>query len=392
MRIFSRKPALAALAAALSAFAPATSADASREIRLFAIGYKQLVGDAASYASYRGRLLALADRADPHPELDRDPRPKVFVFPEDSALFALFIGARGAPFRALEPLLARGGGNGSAAAIAGLFAVHQAPATFYRVKFPSANSSEARLGLLASTDTLYRSFYETFREIAKTHRAWVVTAANIAPARVTTDPVAVALLADPEALTAACIDEHGASVPAPCAYEAASVNVYNQAFVFDPSGTPVRSPFASEGPLDGAVKKTYLVPIEQGPIEQGKIGLDLAYGGLRQVRPVEVADVRMGILISKPAWMLDELGRLEAYDTEITLQPEAFSGWGAPVEDWQPDVLKQSSWSQVQKYSPFRFGALAELTGNFFDLVFDAQNHVVAKATEKLAGSRRYVG
>ncbi|MGH7858951.1 MAG: hypothetical protein ACREQY_16620, partial [Candidatus Binatia bacterium] len=99
-----------------------------------------------------------------------------------------------------------------------------------------------------------------------------------------------------------------------------------------------------------------------------------------------------GIVISKPAWMLDELGRLEAYDARVILQPEAFSSWGSPVADWSPDVLKQSGWSHTQKYSPFRYSILAELTGNFFDLVFDAQNHVVRKATAKANGPDRYIG
>ncbi|MGH7821940.1 MAG: hypothetical protein ACREQ9_19430, partial [Candidatus Binatia bacterium] len=303
--------------------------------------------------------------------------------------WALFMGARGRPFRELEPLLRQGGGNGSAVAVAGLFAAYQAQAAYYRVKFPEQNLSQARLGLLALTDTLYRSFYETFREIAIRHGAWVVASANVAPAEITADPAKALLLGDPEARGLPC-----GTVHAPCAYEAASENVYNQAFVFDPSGNLVFNPYteAREAALDGAVKKTYLVPIEQGPLEQGKVGLDLAYGDLRQVRPIPIAGAPMGVVISKPAWMLDELGRLEAYDAAVVLQPEAFSSWGSPVADWSPDVLKQSGWSHTQKYSPFRYSILAELTGNFFDLVFDAQNHVVRKATAKRTAVERYIG
>jgi hypothetical protein len=373
------------LACTLAAATLAAAATPAREIRLFAIGYRHLAADADSYASYRAHLAGLASAADPNAELDDDLRPKVFLFPEDSALFGLFTGIRGVPFRALEPVLAQGGGNGSSVAIAGLFAAYQLPAAYYRLKFPAANFSEARLGLLALTDTIYRSFYETFRAIAVEHHAWVIAAANVAAADVTRDPAAVALLADPEALAQPCIGADGEMIAPPCAYEATTANVYNQAFVFDPSGALVRSPFADarEGPLDGAVKKTYLVPEEQGPLEAGKIGLDLAYGSVRQVRPIDIAGVRMGILISKPAWMMDELDRLEAYDAEILLQPEAFSGFGSPVDDWQPDVLKQANWSALQKHAPFRFGALAELTGKFFDLVFDAQDHIATKATTK---------
>lgn len=373
-------------AVALVAF---TAAAEAAPLRVHAVGYKHAADQLASYADYRSHLDALARAA-----LDGDAgappgAERVLVFPEDSALFAMFAGARGAPFRALEPLLKQGGGNGAAVAVAGLFGGYQAQAAYYRLKFPEQNGSETRLGLLALTDTTYRTFFETFRAIAVEHHAWIVAAANVAPAEITTDPVKVALLGDPEAIAAIA-----AGGGTPYAYEATSPNVYNQAFVFDPTGELVRNPFGSEGDLDGAAKKTYLVPIEQGPVEQGKIGLDLAYGDLRQARPVDVAGVPTAILISKPAWMPDELGRLEAYDARVLLQPEAFSAWGTPVDDWQPDVLKQSNWSAVQKYAPFRFGALAELTGNFFDLVFDGQSHVVAKATVKdaVGPGLRYVG
>ncbi len=360
---------------------------ASADVRVYAVGYKHLVEDAESYESYRGHLATLAEQA----LASRDPAgvEKVLVFPEDTALYALFIGARGQAFRALQPLLVHGGGFGADAALAGLFGAYQAQAAYYRVKFPKQNLSETRLGLLALTDTLYRSFFETFRAIARSNGAWVVAAANVAPARIVRGHAKAVILADPQA-----IGRHCGEIQPPCAYEATSPNVYNQAFVFDPDGNLVFNPLVSarEGELDGALKKTYLVPEEEGPLEQGKIGLDLAYGDLRQVRPIEIAGIPMGILISKPAWMPDEIGRLEAYDARVILQPEAFSGWGSPVTDWNPDVLKQASWSQVQKHAPFRYGVLSELTGNFFDLKFDAQNFVVAKATMKQAASKRFVG
>lgn len=355
---------------------------AAPSLRFVVFGYKHLAADAASYSAYRDHLMRLVGDADPG--FATGTAEKVFVFPEDSALYAMFMGARGLPFRALEPVV-----SNSVVAIAGLFVLYQPQAAYYRVRFPRQNLSEARLGMLALTDTLYRSFFETFREIAITHHAWVVSAANVAPARITTNPVVAALLADPEARTKSCGD-----VQPPCAYEATSENVYNQAFVFAPDGRLVFNDLdaAREGELDGAVKKTYLVPIEEGPLEQGVIGLDLAYGSLRQVRPVRIAGLPMGIVISKPAWMVDELDRLELYDSQLLLQPEAFSSWGTPVEDWSPDVLKQSGWTQVQKRASMRASLLPALTGNFFDLVFDGQSHIAAKARAKEPDTGRYVG
>ena len=58
-----------------------------------------------------------------------------------------------------------------------------------------------RLLFLALTDTLYRSFYETFRDLAREHGVYIAAAMNAAPARrveASEDPDLVALLGDPD--------------------------------------------------------------------------------------------------------------------------------------------------------------------------------------------------
>ena len=80
---------------------------------------------------------------------------------------------------------------------------------------------------IAATDTLYPSFYETFREVAMTYGVYVTASANVAPARrveEADDPALVALLRDP--------DEPGRTY----AYEAISPLVRNCVFIFDPDG------------------------------------------------------------------------------------------------------------------------------------------------------------
>src|SRR5439155_26564080 len=78
--------------------------------------------------------------------------------------------------------------------------------------------------VLAITDTFYRSFYETFRELAMSHGVYLAASANVPAARRVEDPGTVALLRDPDEPTRTY------------AYEAVSPFPYNTTFVFAPDG------------------------------------------------------------------------------------------------------------------------------------------------------------
>src|SRR5262249_58929402 len=118
------------------------------------------------------------------------PAQALVVFPEDVGLVASFIGSRGIPAR--DQTTAVGG-------IVSLLVSYAAPIGYYNTKYPGLPGIRALD--LALTDTLYRSFYETFRDLAITHGVYLAASADIAPARrgeEADDPQLGATLRDPD--------------------------------------------------------------------------------------------------------------------------------------------------------------------------------------------------
>ena len=62
-----------------------------------------------------------------------------------------------------------------------LFGPYGPQTSYYATKFPGALG--VRSLVLALTDTLYRSFYETFRDLAVKHGVYIAATMNAAPAR-----------------------------------------------------------------------------------------------------------------------------------------------------------------------------------------------------------------
>jgi predicted amidohydrolase len=232
--------------------------------------------------------------------------------------------------------------------------------------------------VLALTDTLYRGFYETFRELAMTHGVYLAASANVAPARrveEAAEPELVALLRDP--------DEPGRTY----AYEAVSPFPYNTTLVFAPDGEiiapdgaggTVRSPSETAGVLRGSTNKAYLVPIEQPPPGNGA-GLSLGFGAVRDMDVLDTPVGRLAIVISKDAWMVDVNDRFVAKGANVVLQPEAFSEWGYAATPWQPDIFKEGGFANLQKNVPFVVNVDASMTGNFFDVTFDGQSAIIGR-------------
>src|SRR5262249_27642140 len=162
-------------------------------------------------------------------------------------LLAAFIGSRGASGR---------GEGESTFAILDLTGTYGPQMAYYESQFPSQPSLIRHL-VLALTDTFYRSVYETFRELATTHGAYISVGANMAPARrveESDDPDLVALLRDP--------DEPGRTY----AYEAVSAYTPNTTFVFAPDGEvlvpdghggTLRAPSETSGTIGGSTGKAY---------------------------------------------------------------------------------------------------------------------------------------
>jgi hypothetical protein len=361
----------------------ATAADAA-SVRIFAVGNKQRMVDATTYQTFHDKMAALMDASFPgrasfvqagvddvashlSPTDLGAPAQALVVFPEDVGLVAALIGSRGAGARAATE---------STFAIISLLPPYGPQRAYYDTRYPGQPLVRT-LGL-ALTDTLYRSFYETFRELAMTHGVYLAACANLAPARrveEADDAGTVALLRDP--------DEPGRTY----AYEAVSPFPVNATYVFAPDGEilvpdgnggVLRSPSETGGVLRGSTDKAYLTPIEQPP-PGSAAGLALGFGPVRDMEVLPTPVGRLAIVISKDAWMVDVNDRFATKGANVILQPEAFSAWAYATDPWEPDIFKEGGFATLQKIPRFVTNVNASMTGNFTDITFDGQSAVLGR-------------
>jgi hypothetical protein len=374
---------LAALAFCACATASAVHA---APVRIFAVGHKQQLADAVTYASFRDKMAALMDATYPNraslvqagvddvashlaPVDPAAPPNALVVFPEDTGLLPAFIGTRGAPGRAQ---------TNSQLAIVNLVVTYAAPSAYYETKFPGQPPIR-KLGL-AITDTLYRAVYETFRELAMTHGVHIAVGTNMAPARrveEADEPELVAQLRDP--------DEPGRTY----AYEAVAAFVPNATYVFAPDGEvlvpdgqggTLRSPSQTGGVIRATTTKAYLVPIEQSA------GLSLSTTPMRDQEVIDTPVGRLAIVISKDAWMVDVNDRFVAKGANVVLQPEAFDSWAFTTVEWSPDVFGEGGRANLQKNPEWVVNVDPSLTGNLFEITFDGQTSILGRKRKEPAG------
>lgn len=382
----SRALALLLVSALLAA---AGSAEAA-PVRVFVVQHKHRLEDAVSVERFRAKMFALVDadaRGGPplvqagiddvashlRPRDPGAPAAAVVHFPEATGLIAALIGSRGADARSAATAFE---------AFAGLLGTYADQTAHYDARFPSLAGQPIRSLQLALTDVLYRSVYETFRDIARRYGVYVSVNLDAAPARRVEEseaPELVRLLRDPDALDPSY------------AYEAISDLPQNVVWLFDPEGEVlvpdgrgglVRSPSQTFDAILPSAAKVYLTPIEQGLDKPGG-GLSLASASLRdlEVLPTEVGAI--GVVISKDAWMVDVNERLEAKGASFLLQSEAFDVWGFTADPWAPDGFLQGGYFQLQQKAGFLFNATPSLTGNLFEVTFDGQSALLGKARDK---------
>ena len=355
----------------------------AKTVRVFAVGNKLEIRYADTYQDFHDKMFALVDAQHPRrselvqagvddvvshlqPTDPEAPNLALVNFPEDVGLVAGLIGTRGA---AARQATTRNGG--SQAAFGSLILSYTRQITYYKSRFPG--QLPVRYLLLAETDTFYRAVYETFRDLARTYGVYVTATVNVAPARrveAGDDPGLVQLLRDPnEAQTR------------DYAYEALSAQVFNTTFVFDPDGnillsTPggavVKSPGETGGVLQGSLNKAYLTEAEEDT-------LPLAFGRVQDLDVIDTPVGRLGVLISKDAWMIDVNDRYEAKGANVIIQPEAFSEWAYVAAPWQPDGFKAGGFAQVQRNPGFLFNVCPSMTGNLFEITFDGQSAIIGK-------------
>jgi predicted amidohydrolase len=360
-------------------------------VRIFAVGNKQRIADGTTYAAFHDKMAALMDASFPGrasfvqagvddvashlaPVDPGAPAEALVVFAEDVGLIAALIGSRGTAARAQ---------TGAIGAIASLLSTYGGPYAYYAGKYPA--NPPIRTLVLALTDTLYRSFYETFRELAMSHGVYLAACANIPPARrveQATEPALFATLRDP--------DEPLRTY----AYEAVSPFPYNTTLVFAPDGEVLvpdgnggtrKSPSETMGTILGSTNKAYLTPIEEPP-PGNMAGLSLAFGPVRDLEVLPTPVGRLAIVISKDAWMIDVNDRFAAKNANVILQPEAFSEWAYAVSPWQPDIFKEGGFANLQKNQGFLANVNASMTGHFFDITFDGQSAILGRKQKQSPG------
>ena len=355
----------------------------AKTVRVFAVGSKLEIRYADTYQNFHDKMFALFDGGHPRrgelvqmgaddvashvqPADPAAPALALVNFPEDVGLVAGLIGSRGALAR--RATIHNGG---STAAFGSLIIKYDPQIQYYLSRFPG--EAPVRYLLLAETDTFYRAFYETFRDLARTYHVYLTATVNVAPARrvaATDQPDLVALLRDPdEAQTR------------DYAYVAQSAQVVNTTFIFDPDGsvliaaadgTVVRSPEETGGLLRGSLNKAYLTEVEEDT-------LPLAFGRVQDLDLVDTPVGRLASVISKDAWMIDVNDRYEAKGANLILQPEAFSEWAYVAAPWQPDGYKAGGFAQVQRNPSFLYNVAPCMTGNLIDVTFDGQSSVIGK-------------
>jgi predicted amidohydrolase len=353
-------------------------------VRVFAVGNKVRVADGASYQSYRDKMSALMDRSYPNRSSfvqagvddvashlraadPSAPARALVVFPEDVGLVPILIGSRGAIARSQ---------NNTTGAFLQLFGPYAPVVAPYAEKYPG--QPFVRYLFLGLTDTLYRSFYETFRELAKKYGVYLAATMNAAPARrvdAADDPALVARLRDP--------DEPQRTY----AYEATSPHVTNATYVFAPDGEVIvpdgkggtlESPSQTGGVIRPSSEKAYLTQPEQPPPGEA-LGLGLGFGSVDDLDVLDTPVGKLGIVISKDAWMMDVNDRFAAKGANLILQPEAFSDWGFPLDPWAPDNFKEGGFANLQKRPELRYNVDASMTGSFFEQQFDGQSAIIGR-------------
>ncbi|AFZ67734.1 nitrilase-related carbon-nitrogen hydrolase [Deinococcus peraridilitoris] len=147
--------------------------------------------------------------------------------------------------------------------------------------------------------------------------------------------------------------------------------VYNQAVLISP-----------EGELIGLADKVHLTTGE------GPSGLDLSPGKLADLRVFATPAGELGIATSLDAFREDVITHLDAQGASVLLQPDANAGpWTGmeqepPTGRNQPEAWLDSAWAAVQRARNIRYAVNPMVVGNLFDVAFDGQSAIVAKASQ----------
>ena len=381
--------------------APVTGhADPDGTLRVFAIQYRIDIDHVRSYETYRTAMRCLMETlVEPYRRADQ---PMLVVFPEAIGLPTVATGQRGTTVRAqagtpLRAPLWDGSSAGLGGAMLQLNTAYAPQVAAYQAKFGPIDPRKQLL--LAATDTYVRAFATTFSEIAQDYGVYVVAGNTMAEYRETSNPIEIALFADPSVL------------PTATAYVATSDRVTNSTFLWGPH---VVDPDAAAGATNLLFKnekvpltelETDLTALDEGPATGPAAAANIG--------PVDVAGFTLGFATSLPAFRYgypfgdrpDDLEPcadvrvsyvpcLDSLGVDVMIQADANPvRWAADDQSggWQPLEWMSSTWRAVADPTvDVRYNVTPMMTGNLFDLAFDGQSAIMARVVDGLP--KHYVG
>ena len=304
----------------------------SLTIQLVAVQMRWSVADGRSPEAFAARMAALLQQAC----APLDPRaPALVALPEDVGLLAALA--------ILPPGLIRQ--PSMAAAMAFALRRRLLPALYRRLRH---RASWARALLLAINPLLARLYLETFSQLARAHRIYLV--AGSAP------------LAD--------YGIREGELPRPLRPRGPAV--YNTAALFGPDGR-----------LIGLQPKVALIDLE------GPAGLDLSPGAPEAIRVFDTEVGRIGIAVCLDAFVPESPVRelLARQGAQILVQPSANPGPWTPEQ--QADWLR-GAWAATVQEGRFAYALNPMMTGALFDLAFYGQSALFARDARLAPEGRGY--
>jgi predicted amidohydrolase len=349
----------AAWAGPARAAAPAASAN-STLLRLIALGHRQNVSYAASYAAFGEQFTQRADlRAARFSAIDNATgqlRPALIAAGELAGLPSAFIGSRGAAARDAATVEA-------AMLEVGLSWGLQAAAyaARYGAALQPANAIE-----LALSDVMWRGFNDTFSTLAVELQAYVV-AGTVGPRIVpSTDPSDIAFFGDPDLAP-------GQSV----VYLPAGPQVYNTVYVFAP-----------DGGILAAVDKHWLTDLEVSmlALTPGNVSANMVQQLALAAGP-GVPPLPLCVAVCWDGFHPDVVQWLDGQGCRLMVQPSYnMQAWAANTSAgagvWQPADWSTGPLGMLAPTATTNISTWINpmVTGNLFDLVVDGQSAIVARA------------
>ncbi len=304
----------------------------SPTIQLVAVQMRWSAMDGRSPEAFAARMATLLQQAC----APLDPQaPALVALPEDVGLLAALA--------VLPPGLVRQPSMAAAMALA--VRRQLLPALYRRLRH---RVSWARALLLVINPLLARLYLETFSQLARAHRIYLV--AGSAP------------LAD--------YGIHGGEVPR--ALRPRGAAVYNTSALFGPDGR-----------LIGLQPKVALIDLE------GPAGLDLSPGSPEAIRVFETEVGRLGVAVCLDAFVPESPVRelLVRQGAQILVQPSANPGPWTPEQ--QADWVR-GAWAATVQEGRFTYALNLMMTGTLFDLAFYGQSALFARDTRHACEGQGY--